>query len=71
MTQQEIEVFLAVEKLGLTVRRLENGPADEIIYYLRGPHREESLTQAFLVCLNRELVKRPEVESLLHGDVLP
>ena len=40
MTQQEIEVFLAVEKLGLTVRRLENGPADEIIYYLRGPHRE-------------------------------
>ncbi len=54
-------------KLGLTIRRLENGPADEIIYYLRGPQREESLTSAFLACLNRELAKRPEVESLLHG----
>ena len=58
-------------KLGLTVRRLENGPADEIIYYLRGPQREETLTPAFLACLNRELEKRPEVESLLHEDALP
>ena len=48
MTQQEIEVFLAVEKLGLTVRRLENGPADEIIYYLRGPHRAVSYTHLTL-----------------------
>ena len=53
------------QKLGLTVRSLENGPADEIIYYLRGPQREETLTPAFLTCLNRELEKRPEVESLL------
>lgn len=53
------------QKLGLTVRSLENGPADEIIYYLRGPQREETLTPAFLTCLNQELEKRPEVESLL------
>lgn len=58
-------------KLGLTLRRLENGPADEIIYYLRGPQREESLTSTFLACLNRELAKHPEVESLLHGITSP
>ena len=52
-------------KLELTVRRLENGPPDEIIYYLLGPRRKEELTQAFLACLDRELEKRPEVESLL------
>lgn len=58
-------------KLGLTIRRLENGPADEIIYYLRGPQREETLTTAFLACLNRELAKRPEVESLLRNRNCP
>ena len=52
-------------KLGLTIRALESGPADEIIYYLRGARREESLTQAFLECLERELARRPEVMSLL------
>lgn len=52
-------------KLGLTLCRLENGPADEIIYYLLGPRRKEELTRAFLDCLERELQKRPEVESLL------
>lgn len=53
------------KKLGLTVRALDSGPADEIIYYLRGPRREEGLVRAFLDCLDRELQKRPEVESLL------
>lgn len=52
-------------KLGLALRSLECGPADEIIYYLRGPGREEPLTRAFLDCLDRELKWRPEVESLL------
>jgi len=53
------------KKLGLTIRRLENGPADEVIYYLLGPRRKEELTGAFLTCLDRELQKRPEMESLL------
>ena len=52
-------------KLGLTVRRLENGPGDEIIYYLLGPRRKEELTRTFLACLNRELKRRPELQSLL------
>lgn len=54
-------------KLGLTIRSLDSGPAAEIIYYLRGPHREQALTTAFLACLERELAKRPEVESLLRA----
>ena len=53
------------KKLGLTLRELEKGPASEIIYYLLGPRRKEALTQAFLECLDRELEKRPEAESLL------
>ena len=53
------------KKLGLKVRRLDNGPADEIIYYLLGPRRKETLTQDFLACLHQELSKRPEVQSLL------
>lgn len=52
-------------KLGLTLRSLENGPASEIIYYLQGPRRKEVLLQVFLDCLERELERRPEVESLL------
>jgi len=52
-------------KLGLTVRKLDSGPADEIIYYLQGPRRKENLTRIFLDCLDRELKKRPEVVSLL------
>lgn len=52
-------------KLGLTVHRLEEGPTDEIIYYLLGPRRKEELTRDFLSCLNRELERRPEAQSLL------
>ena len=52
-------------KLGLTLRTLDSGPPDEIIYYLQGPRRKEELTRAFLDCLDRELKKRPEVISLL------
>lgn len=52
-------------KLGLTVRQLEHGPADEIIYYLLGPRRKEELTQSFLSCLEQELDRRPEIQSLL------
>lgn len=54
-------------KLGLVLRALESGPADEIIYYLQGPRREEVLTPVFLACLDRELKRRPEVESMLPG----
>lgn len=53
------------QKLGLTVHTLENGPADEIIYYLLGPRRKEALTQIFLACLDRELARRSEMKSLL------
>ena len=52
-------------KLGLVIRTLDSGPADEIIYYLLGPRRKEALTRAFLDCLDRELSQRPEVVSLL------
>lgn len=52
-------------KLGLTLRQLEEGPADEIIYYLLGPRRKEGLTRDFLGCLDRELRRRPEAHSLL------
>ena len=71
MTQQGIEVFLAVvavplaRKLGLALRTLEHGPADEIIYYLQGHQRRKALTCAFLDCLDQELKRRPEVTSLL------
>ena len=54
-------------KLGLVIRELEEGPADEIIYYLLGPRRKEGLTRDFLDCLDRELERRPEVRSLLRG----
>ena len=53
------------KKLGLSIRALESGPSDEIIYYLQGPRRKEELTRVFLDCLNRELGRRPEVTSLL------
>ena len=52
-------------KLGLTLRKLEEGPADEIIYYLLGPRRKQELTKDFLACLSRELDRRPEMHSLL------
>lgn len=55
------------KKLGLTIRTLENGPADEIIYYLLGPRRKEPLIRAFLTYLDREVRRRPEMESLLSS----
>lgn len=55
-------------KLGLTLRRLEEGPGDEIIYYLLGPRRKEGLTGDFLACLDRELARRPETQSLLKAE---
>lgn len=54
-------------KLGLTVRHLDSGPGDEVIYYLLGPRRKEELTRSFLDCLDRELKKRPEIQSLLSA----
>ena len=54
------------KKLGLTVRTLDSGPADEIIYYLQGPRRKETLVRHFLACLDRELARRPEIQSLLN-----
>ncbi|MCI8423553.1 MAG: LysR family transcriptional regulator [Lawsonibacter sp.] len=53
------------EKRGLAVRRLEEGPPDEIIYYLLGRRRKPALTRAFLGCLHRELERQPEIESYL------
>lgn len=53
------------QKLGLVIRQLEDGPADEIIYYLIGPRRKKPLTCAFLECLRQELKRRPEVRVLL------
>lgn len=54
-------------KLGLVIRTLDSGPADEIIYYLRGPRQEEILISTFLECLDFELSKRSEVESMLRS----
>lgn len=36
-----------------------------LVSYLLGPRRKEALTRAFLACLDRELNRRPEMESLL------
>lgn len=47
------------------LRRLEDGPPDEIIYYLLGRRRKAELTRAFLACLDRELERHPHVESYL------
>lgn len=54
------------KKPGLTIRRLDCGPGDEIIYYLLGPRRREALTRDFLLCLEDELQRRPEIQSLLQ-----
>ena len=53
------------ERTGAEVRTLEEGPPDEIIYYLMGRRRKPELTRAFLSCLDRELGRRPQVESYL------
>ncbi len=47
--------------------RLEEGPPDEIIYYLLRPGRKSALTEAFLACLDRELRSRPFLQSYLTG----
>ena len=39
----------------------------DLSYYLLGPRRKEALTRAFLACLDRELARRPEIQSLLAG----
>lgn len=55
------------QRKGAEVRQLEEGPPDELIYYLLGRRRKPALTGAFLDCLNRELVRYPHVESYLTG----
>ena len=44
---------------------LEEGPPDEVIYYLLGRRRKQELTEIFFTCLDRELRKYPRVESYL------
>ncbi len=53
------------ERRGCQLRRLEDGPPDEIIYYLQGRRRKPALVRALLDCLDRELRRFPEVESYL------
>lgn len=55
------------ERCGLPIRKLVDGPPDEIIYYLLGRRRKPELTQAFLTCLERELARRPEISLLGRG----
>ena len=52
-------------RTGAEVRTLEEGPPDEIIYYLMGRRRKPELTRAFLACLDRELARHPQLESYL------
>lgn len=49
-------------RTGARLHTLEEGPPDEIIYYLQGRRRKPALTQAFLYCLRGELGEYPEVE---------
>lgn len=49
----------------VTIHRLEEGPPDEIIYYLLGRKRKPELTRIFLDCLDRELERHPQLESYL------
>jgi DNA-binding transcriptional LysR family regulator len=53
------------DKQGARLHSLEEGPPDEIIYYLLGRRRKPALTRAFLDCLDRELAQHPEMESYL------
>jgi DNA-binding transcriptional LysR family regulator len=54
------------EKVGVEVRPLEEGPPDEIIYYLLGRRRKPALIRAFLDGLHRELAHWPQLESYLR-----
>lgn len=49
-------------RTGARICALEDGPPEEIIYYLRGRRRKPELTGAFLRCLRAELEKHPDVE---------
>ncbi len=53
------------QKHRLSIRRLEKGPPEAIIYCLLGPRRKSGLIQAFLSCLTQEVNRRPELRSLL------
>lgn len=60
-----ILVARAIErKTGARICALEEGPPDEIVYYLLGRRRKPELTGAFLDCLREELRKYPDVEIL-------
>lgn len=50
------------EKTGARICSLEEGPPDEIIYYLQGRRRKPELTQTFLDCFRKELSGMPDVE---------
>ncbi len=53
------------ERTEVTVHLLEEGPPDEIIWYLLRRRRKPELIRAFLNCLERELARRDGTESLL------
>ncbi len=53
------------ERLGAELRRLEDGPPDEIVYYLQGRRRKPALARSLLSCLDRELKRYPEIGSYL------
>ena len=50
------------EKTGARICELEEGPPDEIIYYLQGRKRKPELTAAFLDCLRQGLGTLSDVE---------
>lgn len=58
-----IIVSRAISKMtGVSICELENGPPDEIIYYIvRSKHKPE-LTQSFLDCMKTELRRHPQIE---------
>lgn len=52
---------IIAEKTGAHLCTLQDGPPEEIIYYLQGRRRKPGLVQAFLDCLRRELSGMPDV----------
>jgi len=50
------------EKTGARICTLEDGPPEEIIYFLLGRRRKPELVQSFLASLRRELAGIPDVE---------
>ncbi len=49
------------EKTGAHICGMEEGPPEEIIYYLLGRRRKPELTQTFLDCVRRTLSAMPDV----------